>query len=187
MNCEERGSALVVVLVLLSGLGALALAAAAAAMTALALAGHQQMAQNAFEAAESGIVNALLAAAEARRGGIGCGDDTSGCRDGTRGISNRDSRSRGTGHASGRIQHRRKRRNIHCEAFLHHGRRGFGPRRQGATRARLLLRGACLVNTRESRSPHALYGAPRGHDSGASGSRGHGRSLAAPRATCRKE
>ncbi len=69
MNRQERGSALVVVLVLLSGLGALALAAAAAAMTALALAGHQQMAQNAFEAAEAGIVNALLAAAEARRGG----------------------------------------------------------------------------------------------------------------------
>ena len=69
MNRGERGSALVVVLVLLSGLGALALAAAAAAMTALALAGHQQMAQNAFEAAEAGIVNALLAAAEARQGG----------------------------------------------------------------------------------------------------------------------
>jgi Tfp pilus assembly protein PilX len=64
-----RGSALVVVLVLLSGLGALALAAAAAAMTALALAGHQQMAQNAFEAAEAGIAIALLEAAEARRGG----------------------------------------------------------------------------------------------------------------------
>ena len=71
MNYQERGSALVVVLVLLAGLGALALAAAAAAMTALALAGHQQMAQNAFEAAEAGIVNALLAAAEARRDGTG--------------------------------------------------------------------------------------------------------------------
>ena len=69
MNPEERGSALVVVLVLLSGLGALALAAAAAAMTALVLAGHQQMAQNAFEAAEAGIVNALLAAAETRGSG----------------------------------------------------------------------------------------------------------------------
>ena len=69
MNCRERGSALVVVLVLLSGLGALALAAAAAAMTALALAGHQQMAQNAFEAAEAGIVNALLSAAETRGSG----------------------------------------------------------------------------------------------------------------------
>jgi len=69
----SRGSALVVVLVLLSGLGALALAAAAAAMTALALSGHQQMAQNAFEAAESGIVAALLEAAAAREGGTGAG------------------------------------------------------------------------------------------------------------------
>jgi hypothetical protein len=67
----DRGSALIVVLVLLSGLGALALAAAAAAMTALALAGHQQMAQNAFEAAESGIAVALLEAAVARDGGRG--------------------------------------------------------------------------------------------------------------------
>ena len=66
MNNAAKGSALVVVLVLMSGLGALALAAAAAAVTALALAGHQQMAQNAFEAAEAGIVAALLAAAEAR-------------------------------------------------------------------------------------------------------------------------
>jgi hypothetical protein len=64
-----RGSALVVVLVLVSGLAALALGAAAAAMTALALAGHQQMAQNAFEAAESGIVAALLDAAATRDGG----------------------------------------------------------------------------------------------------------------------
>jgi hypothetical protein len=55
MNRAAAGSALVVVLVLVSGLGALALAAAAASMTALALAGHQQMAQNAFEAAETGI------------------------------------------------------------------------------------------------------------------------------------
>lgn len=54
----------------MSGLGALALAAAAAAMTALALAGHQQMAQNAFEAAETGIASALLAATEARKGGV---------------------------------------------------------------------------------------------------------------------
>jgi type II secretory pathway component PulK len=69
LNRQGRGSALVVVLVLLSALGALALAAAAAAMTALALAGHQQMAQNAFEAAEAGIVNALLAATDARRDG----------------------------------------------------------------------------------------------------------------------
>ena len=69
MNSGSRGSALVVVLVLMSGLGALALAAAAAAMTALALAGHQQMAQNAFEAAESGIVVALMEAADAREAG----------------------------------------------------------------------------------------------------------------------
>jgi hypothetical protein len=74
MNIAGKGSALVVVLVLMSGLGALALAAAAAAMTALALAGHQQMAQNAFEAAESGIVAALLAAAESRDGAIAAGD-----------------------------------------------------------------------------------------------------------------
>ena len=70
MIAPNRGSALVVTLVLLSGLGALALAAAAAAMTALALAGHQQMAQNAFEAAETGIVHALAQAASARRGGV---------------------------------------------------------------------------------------------------------------------
>ncbi len=67
MKSRDRGSALVVVLVLLSGLGALALAAAAAAMTALALAGHQQMAQNAFEAAEAGIVHALVQASSMRR------------------------------------------------------------------------------------------------------------------------
>lgn len=53
MKARVRGSALIITLVLLSGLGALALAAAAAAMTALALAGHQQMSQNAFEAAET--------------------------------------------------------------------------------------------------------------------------------------
>ena len=70
MKAGDRGSALVVALVLLSGLGALALAAAAAAMTALALAGHQQMSQNAFEAAETGIAHALMQAAEARRGGV---------------------------------------------------------------------------------------------------------------------
>jgi len=69
VTTRTRGSALVVVLVLLSGLGALALAAAAAAMTALALAGHQQMAQNALEAAETGIVIALLTAAETRQDG----------------------------------------------------------------------------------------------------------------------
>ncbi len=67
----ERGSALVVTLVLLTGLGALALAAAAAAMTALALSGHQQMAQNAFEAAETGIVHALDQAAAVRSSGTG--------------------------------------------------------------------------------------------------------------------
>jgi len=71
---ESLGSALVVVLVLMSGLGALALAAAAAAMTALALAGHQQMAQNAFEAAETGIASALLAAIETRDGGVAEGE-----------------------------------------------------------------------------------------------------------------
>lgn len=69
MSAASRGSALVVVLVLLSGLAALALGAAAAAMTALALAGHQQMAQNAFEAAETGIAVALAKAAETREGG----------------------------------------------------------------------------------------------------------------------
>ncbi len=73
MTSRVRGSALVVVLVLMSGLGALSLAAAAAAMTALALAGHQQMAQNAFEAAESGIVVALLDAAATREGGTQAG------------------------------------------------------------------------------------------------------------------
>lgn len=73
MTRRSRGSALVVVMVLMSGLGALALAAAAAAMTALALAGHEQMAQNAFEAAESGIVAALVEAASAREGGAGSG------------------------------------------------------------------------------------------------------------------
>lgn len=74
MKNAATGSALVVVLVLMSGLGALALAAAAAAMTALALAGHQQMAQNAFEAAETGIASALLAATEARERGVGTGE-----------------------------------------------------------------------------------------------------------------
>jgi hypothetical protein len=73
MSPAMRGSALVVVLVLMSGLGAIALAAAAAAMTSLALAGHQQMAQNAFEAAETGVAAALLAAAVAREGGRDAG------------------------------------------------------------------------------------------------------------------
>jgi hypothetical protein len=71
VTARAGGSALVVVLVLLSGLGALALAAAAAALTALALAGHQQMAQNAFEAAETGIVNALVVATRADGSGSG--------------------------------------------------------------------------------------------------------------------
>ncbi len=74
MTARARGSALVVALVLLSGLGALALAAAAAAMTALALAGHQQMAQNALEAAETGIVIALLATAETREASVAEGE-----------------------------------------------------------------------------------------------------------------
>lgn len=73
MTVRARGSALVVVLVLMSGLGAIALAAAAAAMTAFALAGHQQMAQNAFEAAETGIVIALLDAAAERDAGTDAG------------------------------------------------------------------------------------------------------------------
>jgi hypothetical protein len=74
MTGRMSGSALVVVLVLLSGFAALALAAAAAAMTALALAGHQQMAQNAFEAAETGIAVALATAAATRDGGDDAGD-----------------------------------------------------------------------------------------------------------------
>jgi len=74
MTGSMRGSALVVVLVLLSGLAALALAAAAAAVTALSLASHQQMSQNAFEAAESAIVAALLQAAAARDAGTADGE-----------------------------------------------------------------------------------------------------------------
>jgi hypothetical protein len=74
MSGQSRGSAMVVVLVLMSGVGALALAAAAASMTALALAGHQQMTQNAFEAAETGIASALLAAAGTREGGVQLGE-----------------------------------------------------------------------------------------------------------------
>lgn len=74
MTRKSRGSALAVVLVLMSGLGALALAAAAASMTALALSGHQQMAQNAFEAAETGISAALVAAAGTREGGSQSGE-----------------------------------------------------------------------------------------------------------------
>ncbi len=66
---SERGVALVVTLILLSGLGALALAAAAAAAAALALSSHQQSAQNAFQAAEAGIVQSLSRAAVARNEG----------------------------------------------------------------------------------------------------------------------
>jgi Tfp pilus assembly protein PilX len=66
---KERGVALVVTLILLSGLGALALAAAAAAAAALALSSHQQLAQNAFQAAEAGIVQSLARAAAARANG----------------------------------------------------------------------------------------------------------------------
>ncbi len=64
MKHESRGAALAVALVLLTGLSALALAAAAAAVTALALAGHQQAAAIALEAAEAGIAYALQAATE---------------------------------------------------------------------------------------------------------------------------
>ena len=78
MRRRTRGSALVVVLVLMSALGAIALAAVAAAKTALALSGHQQMAQNAFEAAETGIVAALLDAAEARDAATASGEVLAG-------------------------------------------------------------------------------------------------------------
>ncbi len=64
MKQAEKGAALAVALVLLTGLSALALAAAAAAVTALALAGHQQVAAIALEAAEAGVAHALLAATE---------------------------------------------------------------------------------------------------------------------------
>jgi Tfp pilus assembly protein PilX len=67
MTGRQQGAALVVTMILLSGLGALALTAAAAAATALALASHQQMAQNAFEAAEAGIAHALVQAALLRQ------------------------------------------------------------------------------------------------------------------------
>jgi hypothetical protein len=62
MKPECKGAALAVALVLLAGLSALGLAAAAAAVTALALAGHQQGAVIALEAAEAGVAHALLAA-----------------------------------------------------------------------------------------------------------------------------
>ena len=62
MNRTSKGAALAVALILLTGLTAVALAAGAAAVTALALAGHQQAATLALEAAEAGIAHALLAA-----------------------------------------------------------------------------------------------------------------------------
>jgi hypothetical protein len=64
MRSANRGAALAVALVLLTGLSALALAAATTAITALALAGHQQAAAFALEAAEAGIANALQTARE---------------------------------------------------------------------------------------------------------------------------
>lgn len=66
MRRAEQGAALAVTLVLLAGLGSLALTAGAAAVAALALAGHQQSAQQAFEAAEAGIAHALARAALTR-------------------------------------------------------------------------------------------------------------------------
>ena len=64
MRATSRGAALAVALVLMAGLGALALAAGAAAITALALAGHQQGAAIALEAAEAGVAAALEEARE---------------------------------------------------------------------------------------------------------------------------
>lgn len=64
MRATSKGAALAVALVLLAGLSALALAAAAAAVTALALAGYQQGAAIALEAAEAGISRALRHAIE---------------------------------------------------------------------------------------------------------------------------
>lgn len=66
MNVTERGAALAVTLVLLGGLGTLALTAAGASIAALALAGHQQSAQQAFEAAEAGLAHALVLAGRSR-------------------------------------------------------------------------------------------------------------------------
>jgi len=65
----ERGAALAVTLVLLAGLGSLALTAGAAAIAALALAGHQQSARQAFEAAEAGVAHALARTALMRDAG----------------------------------------------------------------------------------------------------------------------
>ena len=64
MKNAEQGAALAVAFLLLTGLSALALAAAATAVTALALAGHQQAAALALEAAEAGVAHALIAAKE---------------------------------------------------------------------------------------------------------------------------
>ena len=64
MTAASRGAALAVALVLMAGLGALALAAGAAAITALALAGYQQGAAIALEAAEAGVSRALEEARE---------------------------------------------------------------------------------------------------------------------------
>ena len=62
----QRGTALAVTLILLTGLGTLALAAAAAAMSALALTGHAQDVLLATEAAEAAINAALARAADER-------------------------------------------------------------------------------------------------------------------------
>lgn len=62
MKRTAKGAALAVALILLTGLTAIALAAGAAAVTALALAGHQQAATLALEAAEAGVAHALQAA-----------------------------------------------------------------------------------------------------------------------------
>lgn len=64
MKQAQSGAALAVALVLLTGLSALALAAAVAAITALALAGYQQGAAFALEAAEAGVARALQVATE---------------------------------------------------------------------------------------------------------------------------
>ncbi len=69
MRDVECGAALAVTLVLLAGLGTLALTAAAAAIAALSLAGHQQSAQQAFEAAEAGVAHALVFVTRTRSDG----------------------------------------------------------------------------------------------------------------------
>jgi len=75
---SQGGSAVGLMLILLSGLAALALTAAAAAMAALALAGHQYDAQLALEAADAGIILALARAADERGPGIGAERDWPG-------------------------------------------------------------------------------------------------------------